>query len=77
MGRVVQVASVRMPSSFSRSGRVGEAKPGNFNFEVGTGGLDMNIVEMDVWRHIDRCLGQVWIIPWRCHYWEEPGGRRV
>ena len=38
LGRAAQVESVFMSISLSRSGPVGEASPGNFNFGVGKGG---------------------------------------
>ena len=40
ISRAVQVASVRMSSSLSRSGPEGKARPGKFNFRVGTGEVD-------------------------------------
>ena len=70
-----------MSSSLSRYGPVGKAKPGKFIFGVGMrgggGGVDMNLVEMEVWRRLNIVLGQVWSLPQRCNQWEEPGRRRV
>ena len=65
LGRAVQAKSVWVTSSFSRSGLVVSTNPGKFKFGVSKGGVDMNIVEMEVWRILDCCLGRVWILPWR------------
>ena len=56
---------VCMSSYLSRYGLVGEARTGKFNFGVGTrgGGMEMNLVEMEVWRRLDRFLGRVRSIP--------------
>ena len=46
---------------------MGDVKPGKFNFGVGMRGVEMNLVDMDVWRRIDCCLGPVWSLLHRCH----------
>ena len=67
LGRAVQAALVWMSYSLSRSGLVGEANPGKFDFGVGTGGVDINLVEMEVWRRLNFCLGQLWSLPRGCY----------
>ena len=67
LGRAVQVASVPLSSSFSRSGLGGEARPVKFNLGVVTGGVVMNLVEIHFWRRLDCCLCQVQSLPRRFH----------
>ena len=67
LGRAVQTASVRMSSSLLISVTGGEARPGKFNFGLGTGVAEMNLVEMEAWRRLDFCLCRVWSLPRRCH----------
>ena len=52
LGRSVHTALVSMLSFLSRSGLGSKAIPIKFNFGVGTGGRDMNLVAMELWMQL-------------------------
>ena len=66
IGWAVQAASVHISSSLSRSVPGEDSRPGKFNFGVGMRG-ETNLVDMEVCRRLDRCLGRMWSLHCRCH----------
>ena len=66
-----------MSSSLSISGPEGKTRPGKFNVGVVMGGGGVNLLEMEVWSRLDPCLGWMWSLHRRCHYWGEPGDSKV
>ena len=63
LGGEVQAASVKMSPPLSIYGLGGEVRQGKFNFGVVSGGGDMDLVDMEVWKRLDFCLGRIWSLP--------------